>query len=74
MRNCFGVRRLWPSGCRWLALQADVFRGGRGPGYGGLHRVEFGTVDVLINNAGLERSTPVLVIDEAKWDRLLAAF
>jgi glucose 1-dehydrogenase len=31
----------------------------------------FGTVDVLINNAGLERSLPFLEIDEATWDLML---
>ena len=31
----------------------------------------FGTVDVLINNAGLERSVPFLDIDEATWDLML---
>src|SRR6202521_5976539 len=32
---------------------------------------QFGTVDVLINNAGLERSVPFLDIDEATWDLML---
>ena len=31
----------------------------------------FGTIDVLINNAGLERSAPFLDIDEATWDLML---
>jgi glucose 1-dehydrogenase len=31
----------------------------------------FGTIDVLINNAGLERSLPFLDIDEATWDLML---
>jgi glucose 1-dehydrogenase len=31
----------------------------------------FGTIDVLINNAGLERSVPFLDIDEATWDLML---
>jgi glucose 1-dehydrogenase len=30
-----------------------------------------GTIDVLINNAGLERSVPFLDIDEATWDLML---
>src|ERR1700674_1370676 len=32
---------------------------------------QFGAVDVLINNAGLERSMPFLDIDEATWDLML---
>jgi len=31
----------------------------------------FGTVDVLVNNAGLERSMPFLDIDEPTWDLML---
>jgi glucose 1-dehydrogenase len=32
----------------------------------------FGRLDVLVNNAGIERSTPLLEIEEANWDRTLA--
>jgi glucose 1-dehydrogenase len=32
---------------------------------------QLGSVDVLINNAGLERSMPFLDIDEATWDLML---
>ena len=32
---------------------------------------QLGSVDVLINNAGLERSVPFLDIDEATWDLML---
>jgi glucose 1-dehydrogenase len=32
---------------------------------------ELGTIDVLVNNAGLERSMPFLDIDEATWDLML---
>jgi glucose 1-dehydrogenase len=32
---------------------------------------QFGAVDVLVNNAGLERSVPFLDIDEATWDLML---
>ena len=31
----------------------------------------FGTIDVLVNNAGLERSMPFLDIDEATWDLMI---
>ena len=31
----------------------------------------FGTIDVLVNNAGLERSMPFLDIDEATWDLII---
>ncbi len=32
----------------------------------------FGKLDVLVNNAGIEQSQPLLEIDEANWDRTLA--
>jgi glucose 1-dehydrogenase len=32
----------------------------------------FGRLDVLVNNAGTEKSQPLLEIDEASWDRTLA--
>jgi glucose 1-dehydrogenase len=32
---------------------------------------QLGTIDVLVNNAGLERSMPFLDIDEATWDLML---
>jgi glucose 1-dehydrogenase len=32
----------------------------------------FGRLDVLVNNAGIENSQPLLEIDEASWDRTLA--
>jgi glucose 1-dehydrogenase len=32
---------------------------------------QFGSLDVLVNNAGLERSVPFLDIDEATWDLML---
>ena len=34
-------------------------------------RSEFGRLDVLINNASLFRSVPLLEIDEAEWDRVM---
>ncbi|MHC4250694.1 MAG: SDR family NAD(P)-dependent oxidoreductase [Planctomycetota bacterium] len=33
---------------------------------------EFGTVDVLVNNAGLCRMVPILDIEVEEWDRILA--
>jgi len=32
----------------------------------------FGRLDVLVNNAGIEKSQPLLEVDEASWDRTLA--
>jgi NAD(P)-dependent dehydrogenase (short-subunit alcohol dehydrogenase family) len=32
---------------------------------------ELGSIDVLVNNAGLERSMPFLDIDEATWDLMI---
>ena len=36
------------------------------------HRDAYGRLDVLVNNAGIEKSQPLLEIDEASWDRTLA--
>jgi 3-oxoacyl-[acyl-carrier protein] reductase len=33
---------------------------------------EFGTLDVLVNNAAISMSTPILDIEAADWDRVLA--
>src|SRR5258705_9696129 len=32
---------------------------------------QLGSIDVLVNNAGLERSAPFLDMDEASWDLVL---
>jgi glucose 1-dehydrogenase len=32
----------------------------------------FGRLDVLVNNAGIEKSQPLLEVDEASWERTLA--
>jgi NAD(P)-dependent dehydrogenase (short-subunit alcohol dehydrogenase family) len=32
----------------------------------------FGRLEVLVNNAGIEKSQPLLEIDESSWDRTLA--
>ncbi|MDX6475530.1 MAG: hypothetical protein QOH95_1041 [Gaiellaceae bacterium] len=59
-------------GGKAIALEADV---------SDAHAVEtlvattvetFGKLDLLVNNAGIEQSQPLLEVDEANWDRTLA--
>ena len=54
-----------------IAVKADVSKAAEVQAMVDTTVKEFGTVDVLINNAGLERSVPFLDIDEATWDLML---
>jgi glucose 1-dehydrogenase len=54
-----------------IAIKADVSRSGEVQAMVDATVKALGTVDVLINNAGLERSVPFLDIDEATWDLML---
>src|SRR6202165_4769150 len=54
-----------------VAFKAHVSKASEVPAMVDAALKQFGTVDVLINNAGLERSVPVLDIDEATWDLML---
>jgi glucose 1-dehydrogenase len=54
-----------------IAVKADISKAGEVQAMVDATVKAFGTVDVLINNAGLERSVPFLDIDEATWDLML---
>jgi glucose 1-dehydrogenase len=54
-----------------IAVKADVSKAAEVQAMVDATVKAFGTVDVLINNAGLERSVPFLDIDEATWDLML---
>jgi glucose 1-dehydrogenase len=54
-----------------IAVKADVSKAGDVQAMVDATLKAFGTIDVLINNAGLERSVPFLDIDEATWDLML---
>ncbi len=51
-----------------IALKADVSKAAEVHSMVDATVEQLGSVDVLVNNAGLERSMPFLDIDEATWD------
>src|SRR6202049_2038527 len=54
-----------------IAFKADVSKQAEVQAMGDATVRQLGSVDVLVNNAGLERSVPFLDIDEATWDLML---
>jgi glucose 1-dehydrogenase len=64
--------RLIAAGERAIPVQADVSK------KADVERMvdevvrELGGLDILVNNAGIEEQHPLLEIDEASWDRILA--
>jgi glucose 1-dehydrogenase len=54
-----------------IAVKADVSKAAEVQAMVDATVKAFGTIDVLVNNAGLERSVPFLDIDEATWDLML---
>ena len=56
---------------RAIAVKADVSKQADVQAMVDTTVSQFGSVDVLINNAGLERSMPFLEIDEATWDLMI---
>jgi glucose 1-dehydrogenase len=54
-----------------IAVKADVSKSADVQAMVDATVKQFGTIDVLVNNAGLERSMPFLDIDEATWDLML---
>jgi glucose 1-dehydrogenase len=54
-----------------IAFKADVSKVGEVEAMVGATIKELGSIDVLVNNAGVERSMPFLDIDEATWDLML---
>lgn len=66
------ARDLNATGAKAAALEADVTDAAAVETL--LTRIveQFGRIDVLVNNAGIETSQALLEIDEASWDRTLA--
>ena len=54
-----------------IAFKADVSKAAEVQAMVGATLQQWGSIDVLVNNAGLERSMPFLDIDEATWDLML---
>jgi glucose 1-dehydrogenase len=54
-----------------IAVKADVSKAAEVQAMVDATFKAFGAIDVLVNNAGLERSVPFLDIDEATWDLML---
>ena len=64
--------RIAASGGRAEALEADVSKPGEVESLIATTVERFGRLDVLVNNAGIEKAQPLLEVDEANWDRTLA--
>ena len=54
-----------------IAFKADVSKTGEVQAMVDATFKELGSIDVLVNNAGVERSMPFLDIDEATWDLMI---
>jgi glucose 1-dehydrogenase len=66
------ARGLNAAGAQAVALEADVADAAAVKALVAQIIERFGRLDVLVNNAGIEKSQPLLEIDEASWDRTLA--
>jgi glucose 1-dehydrogenase len=56
---------------RAMAVKADVSKAAEVGEMVERTRDQFGSVDVLVNNAGIETESPFLDMDEETWDRIL---
>lgn len=65
-------RRVEELGRRAVTVHGDVSSAGDVEKIARTVRDEFGRLDLLINNASLFRSVPLLEIGESEWDRVMA--
>lgn len=66
------VRAITEGGGQAFAIQADVAKADDVRRMVQQTVERFGTLDVLVNNSGIEHSTPFLEKSEAEWDRVIA--
>ncbi len=66
------ARDLNAAGAKTAAFEADVTNAAAVAALVAQIVERFGRLDVLVNNAGIEKSQALLEIDEASWDSTLA--
>jgi glucose 1-dehydrogenase len=66
------AQKIEADGGRAVAIEADVSKAAEVEPLVTATVERFGKLDVLVNNAGIEKSQPLLEIDEANWDSTLA--
>jgi 3-oxoacyl-[acyl-carrier protein] reductase len=66
------ARQIEAAGGRALAVKADVSDPGAVRGLFDAAEAAFGGVDVLVNNAGIMRLTPIAETDDASFERMVA--
>jgi NAD(P)-dependent dehydrogenase (short-subunit alcohol dehydrogenase family) len=59
-------------GCDAIEIIADVSNTGELKAMADTVLAKYGTVDVLVNNAGIVHTTPIEDITEAEWDHMMA--
>jgi len=67
------ARAIVEAGGRAIPVVADVAERGQVEAAMAEVRAEFGPITILVNNAGIEEFTPFSQIDDASWDRVMAA-
>ena len=65
------VKEVESSGARALAFQADVTDGEAAEKMVRAVRTEFGSVDFLVNNAGITRDKLIMMMSEEDWDAVI---
>lgn len=65
------AQRLSKAGGRAVAIRADVSDSGQVAAMVDQVVHDLGGLDVLVNNAGIERKTPLLDVEDAEWESIL---